>query len=177
MRAALGTVFSRIIGIQVCNSRHIVSALGGGLSARIFLINSEVKTALADCRNAYLYEQSFILLTIFNLFTARSVHTCWVQELTQSRDRTMANKLKLACVAAVVLATAASPVFAQTATTTAHRHHYVQRQVYGSRADRGYQANASVAPPAGSTVKPVDNPALTGGGSAGYNVCAGHPAC
>jgi hypothetical protein len=88
----------------------------------------------------------------------------------------MANKLKLAGVAAIALAIA-SPAFAQTAATTAHRHHYSQRQIYNSRANSGYRANASVAPPAGSTVKPVDDPALTGGGSAGYNVCAGHPAC
>jgi hypothetical protein len=89
----------------------------------------------------------------------------------------MTNKSKLACVAAIALATMASPVFAQTATTAPHRHHYVQRPVYNARADRGYRANASVMPPAGPAANPVDDPAMTGGGNMGYNACAGHARC
>jgi hypothetical protein len=87
----------------------------------------------------------------------------------------MINKSKLALIAAVTLASIASPVFAQTAATTAHRHHYAHRSVSNNRAEPGYRANASVAP--SSSVNPVDDPALTGGGSAGYNECAGHPRC
>jgi hypothetical protein len=76
-------------------------------------------------------------------------------------------KKKLAFVAATVaLASVASPVFA---TTWAHRHHYAHRHVYNYRGNPGYQANASIGPAADP-----DGPALTGGGSPGYNKCAGH---
>lgn len=88
----------------------------------------------------------------------------------------MIDKIRFVCVAAVALASIASPVLAQAATTTAHRHHYVHRPVSSSRANAGYRANASVAP-AAPAANPVNDPAMTGGGSAGYNVCAGHPAC
>jgi hypothetical protein len=89
----------------------------------------------------------------------------------------MTNKSKLACAAAFALASIASPLFAQAATTTAHRHHYVHRPVYSSRTAAGYRANAAIRPSAGPAANPVNDPAMTGGGSAGYNVCAGHPAC
>jgi hypothetical protein len=82
-------------------------------------------------------------------------------------------KSKAGVVAAAVLASVASLVLSQTAATAAHRHHYTHRHVYNYRADTGYQANAAVRP----TVDPVNDPTLTGGGSPGYNVCAGHPTC
>jgi hypothetical protein len=77
----------------------------------------------------------------------------------------MINKSKLAFVAAVAVASIAPPAFAH----TVHHHHYAHRHVYSP--DAGYQANASV--------KPVnsDDPALTGGGSLGFNACGGHPSC
>jgi hypothetical protein len=89
----------------------------------------------------------------------------------------MSNKLKFACVAALALASVASPAFAQAATTTAHRHHSMHRPVHSSRANSGYGAYGSIAPAAGPAVNPTDDPTMTGGGSAGYNVCAGHPRC
>ena len=85
----------------------------------------------------------------------------------------MINKSKLALIAAVALASIASPLFAQAATTAAHRHHYVHRPVSNGRADVGYRSHASVAP----SVDPADDPAMTGGGTAGYNACAGHARC
>jgi hypothetical protein len=85
----------------------------------------------------------------------------------------MINKSKLAFIAAAALASIASPVLAQAATTAAHRHHYTHRSVYNNRTDAGYRAHAGVAPAA----NPVDDPSMTGGGNAGYNACAGHPRC
>lgn len=85
----------------------------------------------------------------------------------------MINKSKLALIAAVTLASIASPVFAEAATTTAHRHHYVHRSVSNYRPDAGYRSHASVAP----SIDPADDPAMTGGGTAGYNACAGHARC
>lgn len=85
----------------------------------------------------------------------------------------MINKSKLALIAAVTLAGIASPVIAQAATTVAHRHHYVHRSASNYRPVAGYRANASVAP----AVDPADDPAMTGGGTAGYNACAGHARC
>jgi hypothetical protein len=60
MCAALATALSRSVGTPVCISRHIVSALGGGYWPAIFLVNGEIKTALADSSNAR------FPLTIFN---------------------------------------------------------------------------------------------------------------
>jgi hypothetical protein len=85
----------------------------------------------------------------------------------------MINKSKIAVIAAVTLASIASPIFAQAATTVAHRNHYVHRPVLNYQPEAGYRANARVAP----SSDPVNDPGMTGGGSAGYNVCAGHPAC
>jgi hypothetical protein len=76
----------------------------------------------------------------------------------------MINTSKLAIVAAVALASIAPPAFAH----THHRHH--ARHFYS--ADAGYRANASVKPAVDS-----DDPALTGGGSMGFNKCGGHPSC
>jgi cell division septation protein DedD len=84
----------------------------------------------------------------------------------------MINKSKFAFIAAVALASIALPAFAQAA-PAAHRHRYAHRAVSNSPADAGYRANARVAPAA----SPVDDPASTGGGSSGYNWCAGHPQC
>lgn len=89
----------------------------------------------------------------------------------------MTNKSKLACVAALALASVASPVLAQAATTTTHRHHHAHRPLYNARVNSGYRAYGSISPAADPSVNPVDDPAMTGGGSAGYNVCAGHPRC
>ena len=86
----------------------------------------------------------------------------------------MNSKSKLALLAVIATATIASPAFAQDATAVTHRHHYVHRSVNNDRP--GYQAYARVAP-AGNPTDPVNNPAMTGGGSMGYNACAGHPAC
>jgi hypothetical protein len=84
------------------------------------------------------------------------------------------NKSKLAVIAAVAAASIALPVLAQAATTTAHRHrHHAHRTVATQPAAPGYRANAAVAP----SVNPVDDPSMTGGGTAGYNACAGHPRC
>jgi hypothetical protein len=85
----------------------------------------------------------------------------------------MIKKSKLAVIAAVAAASIALPVLAQAATTPAHRHHHVRRTVANQPATPGYRANAAVAP----ATNPVDDPAMTGGGSAGYNECAGHPRC
>jgi hypothetical protein len=84
----------------------------------------------------------------------------------------MNNKFKLAFLAAVALASVSSPVLAQDAATVAHGDHYAHRPLYDSVAP-GYHAKPSVAP----RINPADDPALTGGGSPGYNTCAGHPAC
>jgi hypothetical protein len=86
----------------------------------------------------------------------------------------MNNKSKLALLAILVLATIASPAFAQDVTSVAYRHHYAHRLVNNDRP--GYRANARVAP-TGNPGNPVNDPAMTGGGSMGYNACAGHPAC
>lgn len=85
----------------------------------------------------------------------------------------MINKSKLAVIAAVAAASMALPVVAQAATTTVHRHHHVHRTVANQPASAGYRANAAVAP----AVDPVDDPSMTGGGTPGYNACAGHPRC
>lgn len=79
------------------------------------------------------------------------------------------NTSKLAVTAAVALATIGSPAFA------AHRHHHYvsNRPVYTDYA-RNPGAHAQDALPASN---PTDDPALTGGGSLGYNKCGGHPAC
>jgi hypothetical protein len=87
----------------------------------------------------------------------------------------MINKTKLAFIAAVALSSIASPAFAYT--TAHHRHDYAHRAFYNYRPDAGYRANAAVVPAAGPVDNPVDNPATTGGGSMGYNACAGHPSC
>lgn len=95
----------------------------------------------------------------------------------------MINTSKLAFMAAAALVSFGSPVFAQTpAATAAHRHHYAHRPLYDYG---GYQPTDRVAPGAenapGNSVQnsgnPVDQPSLTGGGTAGYNECAGHPRC
>jgi hypothetical protein len=85
----------------------------------------------------------------------------------------MNNKSKLALLAVAALATIASPAFAQEAPSVAYRHHYSHRPVNNDRP--GYRANARVAPTGNGN--PVNDPAMTGGGSMGYNACAGHPAC
>jgi hypothetical protein len=85
----------------------------------------------------------------------------------------MTNKSKFAFVAAVALASIAAPLFAHATTVTHHRHHYVRRPVANAQADAGYRANARIAP----AVDPVDDPSMTGGGTPGYNACAGHPRC
>lgn len=78
---------------------------------------------------------------------------------------TMINKnLKLAFVAAVALASITSPVFAQAYRTAPHRHLY------------NYVPSRPAAPDL-SDPHAVDNPPLTGGGTEGYNECAGHPRC
>jgi hypothetical protein len=87
----------------------------------------------------------------------------------------MNNKSKIALLAVVAFATIASPAFAQDATTVAYRHHHAHRPVNNDR--QGYRANARVSPPNNPTGNPVDDPAMTGGGSMGYNACAGHPSC
>jgi hypothetical protein len=76
----------------------------------------------------------------------------------------MINTSKLAFAAAVALTSIASPAFAH---TTVYRHHHRYRQVHNYRPD----------PRPAQTIDPVDDPAMTGGGSAGYNACAGHPRC
>lgn len=75
----------------------------------------------------------------------------------------MINKSKLALVAVIGFAIA-SPSFAQTYRT---EH---QRRLYN------YAPGEQLAP---SQPDPhaVDNPAMTGGGTQGYNECAGHPRC
>jgi hypothetical protein len=83
----------------------------------------------------------------------------------------MISKSKLAFTAALALASIGSLALGQTAASAAHRHHHYVHHVYS--ADAGYRANASVTPAA---VNP-DDPALTGGGSLGFNKCGGHPAC
>lgn len=75
----------------------------------------------------------------------------------------MINTSKLALIAAVALASVALPVFAH---ATTYRHHHAHR-IYNYRSE-------AADPPA---LNPVDNPAMTGGGSEGYNECAGHPRC
>lgn len=76
----------------------------------------------------------------------------------------MINTSKLAFVAAMALTTIASPALAH---TTVYRHHHRHRRVYNYRPD----------PRPAPALDPVDDPAMTGGGSAGYNACAGHPRC
>ena len=73
----------------------------------------------------------------------------------------MINTSKFAFAAVLVSATVASPVLAQAAT----RHHYADPPAYDYRSDPAPHLN------------PVDDPAMTGGGSEGYNECAGHPRC
>jgi hypothetical protein len=81
-------------------------------------------------------------------------------------------KSKVGFIAAAALAGVASLAFSQTAATAAHHHHYVHRHVYTST-DAGYRTNAAIVPVSNAT----DNPSTTGGGSEGYNECAGHPRC
>jgi hypothetical protein len=77
----------------------------------------------------------------------------------------MINTSKLAFAAVVALTSIASPAFAH---TIVHRHHHHRyRRVYN------YQPDPRPTP----VIDPVDDPAMTGGGSAGYNACAGHPRC
>jgi hypothetical protein len=76
----------------------------------------------------------------------------------------MINTSKFAFIAAVALASIASPAFSQTATTTHYgRFNGPDRPVYP------YAPNAHV--------DPSDDPALAGGGSPGYNACTGHARC
>lgn len=86
----------------------------------------------------------------------------------------MIDKSKFAFMAAVALLSIASPALAWTARTAPHRHVYhfaPNRPVYNYAPDLG------VASPSNGVDNPVDNPATTGGGSMGYNACAGHPSC
>lgn len=76
----------------------------------------------------------------------------------------MINTSKFVFIAAVALTSIASPAFAH---TTVHRHGNRYRQIYNYRPD----------PRPARTADPVDDPAMTGGGSVGYNACAGHPRC
>jgi hypothetical protein len=76
----------------------------------------------------------------------------------------MINTSRLALAAAIALTSIASPAFAH---TTVHRHRHRYRRVYNYRPD----------PRPAPRLDPVDDPAMTGGGSAGYNACAGHPRC
>jgi hypothetical protein len=87
---------------------------------------------------------------------------------TLDPEKMMINKKVAFVASAVALASIASPVFA---TTARHRYHYAHRAVSNYQTGAGYRANAAVVP------DPVDNPATTGGGSMGYNQCAGHPSC
>lgn len=78
----------------------------------------------------------------------------------------MIDKSKFAFIAAVALASIASPALAQTARSAPHRHLY-------NFAPNQPAPDADVASPS----NPVDDPAMTGGGTSGYNECAGHPRC
>jgi hypothetical protein len=87
----------------------------------------------------------------------------------------MINKSKLAFVAAVATASIALPVFAQAATTTAHRHHYAHhRLAHNNDYSRGARAYGSIPGPSSN---PADDPSMTGGGNMGFNACAGHARC
>lgn len=80
----------------------------------------------------------------------------------------MINKSKLAFVAAVALASVASPALAWAPRTAHHQHLY------------NYAPNQPLynyAPEPSGVHNPVNNPATTGGGTTGYNACAGHPSC
>lgn len=85
----------------------------------------------------------------------------------------MIKKSKLAFIVAVTLASIASPVLAQTANTTAHRHHHVHRPLSSSQIEAGRGAYGSIP----QVANPADDPAMTGGGNEGYNACAGHARC
>ena len=76
----------------------------------------------------------------------------------------MFNTSKLVLATAVALTSIGSPVFAH---ATVHRQRYGHRRVYNYRPD----------PRPAPVANPVDDPAMTGGGSEGYNACAGHPRC
>lgn len=76
----------------------------------------------------------------------------------------MSNKLKLAIVTAIALASVPSAAFAQNYRMAPHRPLY------------NYAAPRSVAPDHPDP-HAVDEPSLTGGGTEGYNECAGHPRC
>jgi hypothetical protein len=89
-----------------------------------------------------------------------------VQQLVK-REEMMISKSKLALVTAVALTGIAAPVFAHAMPMHRHRHHHAQRRIYNYRP-------VAVDPPA---INPWDDPAMTGGGSEGYNECAGHPRC
>ena len=77
----------------------------------------------------------------------------------------MINTSKFAFIAAVALASIASPAFAHT--EAHHRHGYAPEQVYNHRPDAAFMP----------AFNPADDPATTGGGSVGYNACAGHARC
>jgi hypothetical protein len=75
------------------------------------------------------------------------------------------NKSKLAFMAALALASIVSPAFAQTDGTAHQRHLY------------DYAPGAGPGPASHLPSHSVDNPSTAGGGSMGYNECAGHPRC
>ena len=81
----------------------------------------------------------------------------------------MINKSKLALITAVGITAVglaiASPAFAQPVRSEHHRHIY------------NYVPNQQIAPGPGAASNPLDDPSMTGGGSAGYNACGGHPRC
>jgi len=107
----------------------------------------------------------------------------------------MINKSKLGGLALVAMMGIATPAFAQnlaTDTIGAYGRNSPQATAVAG-GSRGLHASVpqhrsnvapdrplyNLAPNAGivSPANPIDNPSLTGGGSAGYNECAGHPRC
>jgi hypothetical protein len=84
------------------------------------------------------------------------------------------NKSRLALITALALASVASPALSRTATTVHHRRIQVpdRSPIYNYVPD---QPVYNYIPPA--KVDPSDDPALTGGGSPGYNACTGHARC
>jgi hypothetical protein len=82
----------------------------------------------------------------------------------------MINKWKFAFMVAVALSSMASPAFARVARTAPHRRVYnfaPDRPAYGAN---DYAPDPGVASPS----DPVNNPAMSGGGSMGYNKYMGH---
>ncbi|MGA8610847.1 MAG: hypothetical protein WB760_03860 [Xanthobacteraceae bacterium] len=73
----------------------------------------------------------------------------------------MINKSKFAFIAAVALASIASPAFAHA--KAHHRHRHALQALYNHR-------------PVVPYLNP-DSPEATGGGSLGYNQCTGHARC